>query len=49
MHDLMMHLRNEPQARYSNVHDAFDIQNLPSSVQLLILTTKCVSVATSIC
>jgi hypothetical protein len=25
MHDLMMHLRNEPQARYSNVHDAFDI------------------------
>jgi hypothetical protein len=25
MHDLMMHLRNEPRARYSNVHDAFDI------------------------
>jgi hypothetical protein len=21
MHDLMMHLRDEPQARYSNVHD----------------------------
>jgi hypothetical protein len=25
MHDLMMHLRNENQARYSSVHDAFDI------------------------
>jgi hypothetical protein len=24
MHDLMMHLRNEPQARYSDVHAAFD-------------------------
>jgi hypothetical protein len=25
IHDLMMHLRNEPQARYSNVNDAFDV------------------------
>jgi hypothetical protein len=25
MHDLMMHLRNEPQAGYSNVRDAFEI------------------------
>jgi hypothetical protein len=25
MHDLMMHLRDEPEARYSNVHDVFDI------------------------
>jgi hypothetical protein len=49
MHDLMMHLRDEPQARFSNVHDVFYTLNLPRSVQLLILTTKCVSVATSIC
>jgi hypothetical protein len=48
MHDLIMHLRNEAQARYSNAHDAFDILNLPGSVQLLILTTKCASVAASI-
>jgi hypothetical protein len=25
MHDLMMHLRDAPQARFSNVHDVFDI------------------------
>jgi hypothetical protein len=25
MHDLMMHLGAEPQARYSNVHDVSDI------------------------
>jgi hypothetical protein len=25
MHDLMMHLRDESQARYSNVHDVFDV------------------------
>jgi hypothetical protein len=49
MHDLMIHLRNEPQARHSVVHCVLDIYNLHSSVQLLILATKCESVATSIC
>jgi hypothetical protein len=45
----MIHLRDEPQARHSVVHGVLDIWNLHSSVQLLFLTTKCVSVATSIC
>jgi hypothetical protein len=48
MHDLMIHLRDEPQARHSVVHGVLDMWNVHSSVQLLILTTNCVSVATSI-
>jgi hypothetical protein len=35
MHDLMMYLRHEPQARYSHVRGVFDIENLPGRVQLL--------------
>jgi hypothetical protein len=44
-----MHLRDEPQARYSSFIMFLICKNLTSSVQLLMLMTKWVSVATFIC